>query len=408
MQEILILGGGASGLTAAIAAARAGARATLLERGERVGKKILSTGNGRCNLTNVRLCAEAYRGDEALVRAVLAAAPPRDVLAFFSSLGLMTRTEAEGRVYPRSGQASAVLDVLRRGLDRCGVTVLTGVRAAAIVPSRKGGYTVTAQDGRFFSAARVICACGGKAAPGLGSDGSAYALLEPLGHSTTPLYPALTQLRCRHRALRSLKGIRAEINAALISNGESVAAEAGECLFTDYGLSGYPIFQLSGLAARLYSEGRDVRVRLCLLPELPPEARALFLGARLDAWGAEPVSTLLTGVLHRRLAEVVLADANLSPDTPCASLAQPARLSLLRSLFALEFPVCGLQGFENAQVTAGGVPGGEVDPLTLESRLSPGLYITGETLDVDGRCGGYNLHFAWATGLIAGRAAAQS
>ena len=407
MQNILILGGGASGLTAAVSAARAGARVTLLERGERVGRKLLSTGNGRCNLTNTRLSPEDYNGDGELLRAGLGAGPRREVLAFFSSRGLMTRTEDEGRVYPRSGQAASVLDVLRRAVSNLGVDVRTGVRADAVIPSRKGGFTVSSTDGQHFHADRVVCACGGKAAPNLGTDGSAYALLSSLGHSVTPLFPALTQLRCRHPALRSLKGIRAQADAVLLADGTPVAQEGGECLFTDYGLSGYPIFQLSGLAARLMGEGRDVRVRLNLLPELPVEARALFLGGRLASWGEDAASTLFTGVLHRRLGEAVLAQAAIPPDASCSALSDAQRLALLRALFAMEFPVCGLQGFESAQVTAGGVPADEIKPDSLESRLIDGLYITGETLDVDGRCGGYNLHFAWATGLIAGRAAAR-
>lgn len=407
MQNVLILGGGASGLTAAVSAARAGARVTLLERGERVGRKLLATGNGRCNLTNARLSPADYHGDVAFIREVLAAAPLREVLSFFSSLGLMTRTEEEGRVYPRSGQAAAVLDVLRRGLAGAGVDVRTGARAVSISPSRKGGFSVSLEDGSYLRAERVVCACGGKAAPHFGSDGAAYALLTPLGHTVTPLYPALTQLRCRHRALRSLKGIRAQAEATLLADSAAVSLEEGEVLFTDYGLSGYPIFQLSGLSARLIGAGRDVCVRLNLLPELPPEARALFLSARLDAFAQEPASALWTGVLHRRLGEAVLADADVAPDARCGALGEKERRALLHTLFGMAFPVTGVQGFDSAQVTAGGVPTDEVEPATLASRLIPGLYITGETLDVDGRCGGFNLHFAWATGLLAGRAAAQ-
>ena len=268
-------------------------------------------------------------------------------------------------------------------------------------------FSVSLEDGSYLRAERVVCACGGKAAPHFGSDGAAYALLTPLGHTVTPLYPALTQLRCRHRALRCLKGIRAQAEATLLADGAAVSLEEGEVLFTDYGLSGYPIFQLSGLAARLSGAGRDVRVRLNLLPELPPEARALFLSARLDAFAQEPASALWTGVLHRRLGEAVLADADVAPDARCGALGEKERRALLHTLFGMAFPVTGVQGFDSAQVTAGGVPTDEVEPATLASRLIPGLYITGETLDVDGRCGGFNLHFAWATGLLAGRAAAQ-
>jgi len=399
--DCIILGGGAAGLTAAAALADSGMRIAVVERQGRVGKKLLATGNGRCNLSNTDMRAALYGPGAPFVADVYAATPPRDVLEFFGNLGLMTAVE-DGRIYPRSMQASAVLDVLRIACERENVRLITGQAALAVVPSRRGGWSVQLDGGEGLFAPAVLCAMGGSAAPAMGTDGSGVRLMTALGHSASPCAPALVQLRSGHPALRALKGIRVQAALTLCVDGAPAAQETGELLFCDYGLSGVCVFQLSRAASRALDAGRRVAVRVDLLPEVS-DPRA-WLDARIAARPNLPAASLLTGVFHRLLAQALLKEAGIPPEAPVASLGAQPRDALCRVLRALTFPITGTQGFIHAQVTAGGVLTDEIDPRTMASRLFDGLYLAGEVVDVDGPCGGYNLHFAFASALTAARA----
>lgn len=402
-MNVTILGGGASGLVAAICAAQAGAQVHLYERGARVGRKILASGNGRCNLSNTDIAPAHYNGDAAFISAALEAAPTAQVLRFFHDLGLMTTVE-DGRIYPRTYQAASVLDVLRFACARYGVNLYTDKQAVAITPSRKGGFSVSFTDGESRHTQKLICAMGGKAAPHLGTDGAGNALLKALGHRVTPLSPALVQVRCKHPALKALKGIRIQGILSLFAHAQdthALAREEGEILFTDYGVSGMPVFQLSRFIGDLPATASAL-LRIDLLPELTAEAFA----ARLAHFGSESAHQLLTGALPRLLSKAVL-DAAAIPDVPCHALSAKQTANLETLLHAFPLPVTGTQGFAQAQVTAGGIDTDDISPHTFASRLYPDLYITGEALNVDGRCGGYNLHFAWLSGLLAGQNAAK-
>lgn len=403
--DCIILGGGASGLAAACALGQRGARVALVERLDRVGKKLLSTGNGRCNLSNADMRAALYGPAAPFVDAVYRVTPPAEVSAFWARLGLMTACE-DGRIYPRTFAASSALDVLRMGCALPNVTLLTGQQALSLAPSRRGGFSVNLSGGEGLFAPVVLAAMGGSAAPKFGTDGSGARLLARLGHSVTPLYPALVQLRCSHPALRSLKGIRVSAALTLEVDDSPAASEAGELLFADYGVSGVCVFQLSGLAARALGDGRRVRLLVNLLPEVTNLPR--WLDARIALFSKADLQSLLVGVLPRLLAQAVLREARLAPETSCAALTARERDALLRATGALSLPVTGTQGFDSAQVTAGGVALDEVDPETMQSQLTGGLFLAGELLDVDGPCGGYNLHFAVASALTAARAIAAS
>lgn len=399
--DCIILGGGAAGLTAAAALGESGLRVTVIERLDRVGKKLISTGNGRCNLSNADMRPALYGPAEAFVADVYAATPPADVLRFFSRLGLMTAAE-DGRIYPRSMQAAAVLDVLRMACDRPNVQLMTGQRAVSAAPSRRGGWSVQLESGEGLFAPALLCAMGGSAAPSMGTDGSGVQLMTALGHSATPCVPALVQLRSDHPALRALKGIRVQATLTLRIDGAPAAQETGELLFCDYGLSGVCVFQLSRVASRALAQKRRIAVSVNLLPEM--DDLPAWLHERIAARPVLPAASLFTGVFHRLLAQALLREAHIAPDTPVAALKGHETDALCRAVGALTFAITGTQGFAQAQVTSGGIRRDELDPRTMASRLFDGLYLAGEVIDVDGPCGGYNLHFAFASALTAAHA----
>lgn len=399
--DCVILGGGAGGLCAAAALGRRGLRVTVVERLPRVGKKLLATGNGRCNLSNLDMQPTYYGKAAPFVAQVYAATPPEEVAAFFSSLGLMTAVE-DGRVYPRTMAASAVLDVLRTACERYAVSMLTDTEVVALSPSRRGGWSVQLADGSGLFAPHVVAAMGGSAAPSMGTDGAGARLMQALGHEITPLYPALVQLRCSHPALRGLKGIRTQAELTLLIDGAPAARETGELLLTDYGVSGVCVFQLSRDAAPALAQKRDVRLAVNFLPEVASVRP--WLDARIAQLAPAFLLALTTGVLPRLLAQTIIKEARLSPDMAPDALSESEKDALCAALSAFSLTVTGTQGFANAQVTRGGVSLAEVDPQTMASRLFDGLHIIGELLDVDGPCGGYNLHFAFAGALTAAKA----
>jgi len=278
------------------------------------------------------------------------------------------------------------------------------VRACAKTPA---GFALSLAGGSALSAGRVIVAAGGRASPRLGSDGGGYALLTGLGHRLTPCYPALVQLRCGHAGLRALKGLRVQAEAALLVDHAPVRAERGEVLFTDYGLSGIAALSLSRDAGPALAANRhNIHVRLALLPDEDGEARASLIRRRRALFSDIPAGQFAAGMLPRRIGEALCRDAGIPFEKlPFGRLTDAQADALAALLGDWRFPVTGLRPFEDAQITAGGIDAKDFSPSTLESLLAPGLYAAGEVLDVDGDCGGFNLHFAWASGLIAGRAA---
>ena len=397
MPKILILGGGASGLAAAIQAAEHG-QVTLLERQNRVGRKLLATGNGRCNLSNTGAGPERYHGaDPDFCRGALAAYPPERVLEFFHGLGLRTVTEYGGRVYPRSDHASSVLDVLRLAAERRGVALRCGCSAERI--ERRGrGFRVLAGDERV-DCDLLIAACGGCAGGKLGGVMDGYRLLGGLGHSRTALFPALTTLRCQSDYPKALKGIRVDCEVSLRQGGRRLAAERGDVLFTEPGLSGTAVFAVSRTAA---AGGEGLTARLDLFPEETREALTEDLRQRRERFAALPANEVLVGAVQSRLGMMLSKAAGISGGVAAGSLTDAQIQALAATLKGFDFPIRGVGGFEAAQVTAGGLNTKEFDANTMQSRLVPGLYACGELLDVDGDCGGFNLQWAWASGLLAG------
>ena len=338
MKHILVIGGGAAGMAAAITAARENpaVRVTIVERMDRVGKKILATGNGRCNLTNMGASfAHFYSSDKGALKRALEGMAPEIVLNFFASLGLLCQEEDEGRVYPYCKQASMVLDVLLQALKRLNIQVHCGSSVAEIARN-KGRYTVKTSDGQTLTADAVILTCGGKAAPKLGSDGSGYALAKAMGHSCTALYPALVAFKCDMNGLGGLKGIRAEGGLTLLAGDHVLGKEVGELQFTEYGLSGIPAMQLSGRLSRL-RKGEKCIALVDLFPHW--EHEALFRDLKARQKTQETLETLLLGTVHKRLAYAVLKSAgrswryNLLLDFFLDLLLNHHRFRHIRSLF---------------------------------------------------------------------------
>jgi predicted Rossmann fold flavoprotein len=407
-RSVTVIGGGSSGMMAAIGAARRGARVTLLERKDRIGKKLLATGNGRCNLTNSDLSLSRYHGgDRAFIASVLTRFPSASAVDFFEELGIACRTEPAGRIYPHSGQASAVLDVLRWELERLRVDVRTGCEVRQIVRQGEGLVLELAAGGEL-KARRVILACGGMAGPQFGSDGSGQRLAAALGHRLVDPVAALVPLRLRADFLRKTKGVSWEGRGEVRCGDEVLRSEEGEFLFTDSGISGPPVLQLSRSAAGTLRQGKAARIVLDLFPGSSLDALDGALEVRFRRQGHKSLADGLVGLLPKRLIPVVLSEAGIDyPTLPGSEIAPAARKALARLLKGWSIDISGTMPWPEAQVTAGGVDLRDVDIETLESLIVPGLFFCGELLDVDGDCGGFNLQWAWSSGWIAGHSAAR-
>ncbi len=396
MGTVLVIGGGAAGLAAAIAAAECGDSVTVLERMDRVGKKILATGNGRCNLMNTG--ARRFPGGADFADAVLNRCGAEEQTRFWHHLGLRMRQEDGGRVYPVSGMASTVLDTLRFAAEALQVTFVTGAHVTGIFKARHG-WTVMA-GAEKWKADRVIVAGGGCAQPKLGSDGSAFDLLRSLGHKIIPVKPALTQIITDTAAIKGLSGVRVRTTVRISDQQGMKTRETGELLFADYGVTGVCVMQ----CARCAAPGDTLHIDL--VKALGFDTREDFqaeLLRRRDTW-ARPQNELLIGLCVAKLAQCLCQAAGMNGNLrgDCSELTDAVIARLAETAVDFKLTIRGVKGFESAQVTAGGADAAEFDPQTLESRIAPGVHAAGEVLDVDGDCGGFNLMFAFGSGILAG------
>lgn len=428
-NKVGIVGGGAAGMAAAISAAMEGAEVTLIEGNDRLGRKILSTGNGRCNLGNERLEAgDYYTRSPELLEKCLQRFGTRETVSFFQGMGLLLRSR-NGYLYPSCEQASAVLDVLRYQVAALGISVVTECRAERVERDGKTGRLQVLGSSGEFVFDSVILACGGCAAPKTGSDGSGFALARRLGHQLVPQVPALVQLRCREDYFKSVAGVRADAMLRVLHRGECVAGERGELLLTDYGLSGIPVFQLSrtvnyillengagtlpekgiGRGKKAAAEGNgngEVEILIDLLPDFSEEDFEQFAAGRSLLRGQRTAEEFFAGMLHKKLMMLFFRLVGLKPSDSMAEADQGKVRQLYRLCRRWSVHAIGSNSYDSAQVCAGGV---SLDEVTedLESKKAPGVFFAGEILDVDGRCGGYNLHWAWCSGHLAGQAAAK-
>ena len=405
IYDVAVIGGGASGMMAGIgAASRLGAdgKVVILEAGQRVGRKLLASGNGRCNYSNTKIDAKAYNRPD-FVKRVYAACSPEDIVDRFAKSGLMSEEE-DGRLYPASGTSSSMVDILRLLLEEKGVTVETDYAVMNIHWDRNFHLACA---GGLIQSQTIILATGGKAAPQLGSDGSGFKLAESLGHTITDLTPGLAGLKCpsgkqRELGLPALNGLRVTGTASLYDHNRLLAQEKGEILFREFGLSGIAIFDLSR-----FSKGN--LVSLDLLPQYSLPDLVAELQQRAERLSGRPLEEFFTGIFQRIIGVQLMKTANLDAgERDCGSLIKEELEGLAALIKGWSFPVEGPVGWQNAQITLGGLNLNQFNALNLESNLIPGLFAAGEILDVDGPCGGYNLQWAWSSGLLAGWSAAKS
>lgn len=415
-RRIAIIGGGAAGLAAAITAARMGASVVVLEHKDRVGKKILATGNGRCNYTNAVMhsgCffagdATGHNSESGLVERLLHRYPTERILTFFEEIGVVPSAR-EGYYYPASGQAAAVLDCLRAECERLNVEMHCETEVLMIQPVTGGFRIRTKSSGTAsnYKADRVLLCCGGQASPVTGSDGSGYELASALGHRIRTPFPALTGLKADPKRFKPLAGIRARVGARLYVEGKLIKEDVGELQLTENGLSGIVIFQLSHPAIQAYLQKKRTEVHINFLPETEAGEVFSFLRHRRDLLGHKELQEWGVGLFHKKLWMQLIKEVGL-PMTMMASQLDNRALARLQALITdFSVPVTGYLGYDRAQVTAGGVDLRDIETDTFESKKVPGLFFAGEILDVDGICGGYNLHFAWASGMTAAEAACQ-
>lgn len=407
-KRVLIVGGGASGMMAAIWARRKGADVAIIERNPRVGKKILATGNGRCNYTNIYTDTSCYFGkDPEFVRGALNNFTVSDTIRFFEELGIEHKVEDRGKVFPMSDQASSILDVLLYELNRLGVEINCD-SGVTDINYKNGRFRVTLENGKTYDGDRVIIATGGKAMPSSGSDGSGFLLAKKLGHTITDIFPALVQIMLEGTFFKQIDGVKIEGTAELIYKDKITDSDRGDILFANYGVSGPPIFQISRLAGQLINEGKKAYLKINLLDRFKTDELMEILERRFDTGAEKPLDFALVGLINKRLIPVVLKEAGVVDiKKPAGSVTQNETERIAQLLTGWKLAIRGTKGWQSAQVTAGGVVTGDIDPDTMESRLVKGLYFAGEIVDIDGRCGGYNLQWAWSSGYTAGVSAAH-
>lgn len=444
-KKVVIIGGGASGLMAAITAAHEGAAVTVIEHKDKLGKKILMTGNGKCNLTNLSDVHGKYYGNDVnRIYALLEQFSAEDTRTFFQMLGLYTKEKRDGGVYPVSEQAASVLDVLKTECEHCGVTILTDTEVLEVIPEQDGGVVLAETAIREVVAAakakkgagakktaaktvvvgtkrqkvcydNLIIAAGGQAAAVSGSDGSGYRLAKRLGHSVIKPLPALVQLQCEGDYFNMIAGVRAQVALELYIKDELCAREEGELQLTDYGISGIPVFQFSRIVAReLYeqqigiakAEKDSIIVKIDFLTYMSQCDVEKLIETR-ERFAHKTVEEFLGGLVHKKLAALMCHLHKWDETTRLGHLSEAEFKACIDSLRDFRIVVTGTNSYDSAQVCCGGIPLNEVKD-SMESLKCPHVYLAGEILDCDGICGGYNLQWAWTTGRIAGEHAALS
>lgn len=400
LLDVIVIGAGASGMMAAITAARRGKSVAILERMNKPGKKILATGNGKCNFTNNNMDTSCFHGNIQLIQSVLSRFSKEEALSFFHEIGIWPK-EKNGYYYPNSGQAASVAEALKHELDRLQVPVYLEQEVLDLFPDKYGFQIKTVQTS--YTCRNVIIASGLLAAPKLGSDGSMFSLIKELGHRFVPVLPALCGFYAKGMHFSKVAGVRCDANLTLKIDGNTAATEQGELQLADYGISGIPVFQISSPAVRALYEKKSVTVVIDFLPDISLETLNTEFAMRIGKCETdENADRLLCGLLNQKLIPVLLKYAGIRSDEPLKNISLEKLERLSAGIHDYPVTLEKVRDFEFAQVCTGGIRTEEINEKTLESRLLSGLYFAGEILDVDGICGGYNLQWAWSSGYVAG------
>ena len=426
MSHIIIIGGGAAGMMSAIIAARQKHKVTIIEQQSKLGRKILSTGNGRCNFTNEVQNPSCYRSSNSdFPFAVVQKFPFEKTIEFFKEIGVYPKSR-EGYIYPNSDQATAVVDTLVMELKKLKVDILFNTRCEIITSHHPSGFSILIKNLEEANSKseiknlstdtfqelhgdKVILTTGGKATKVLGSDGSGYDLAKSLGHRIVPVLPSLVQLRCQESFYKQLAGLRMEGQVSIQVNGREVARDTGEIQLTDYGISGIPVFQVSGIVAQELSKGNKVLGVLNFMPQCSQEEVIELLNQRVDNNPAKRIGEFFIGLFPKKFGDLVVKLCELCPKEKVSHLKKYNNVfipQMVKHITAFETKIIATNSFEQAQVCCGGADTHEINPDTMESLLVKNLYFAGEVLDVDGICGGYNLQWAWSSGFVAGSSAA--
>lgn len=419
-SDITIIGAGASGLMAGISALmelkrqNKAKKIIILDHLNRVGKKILVTGNGKCNLSNKNVSINNYHSQQIkIAENIINRFPYSSTIKLFKSIGLETKLDPSGRVYPRSEQASSVLDLMRIKLNSLGAEEITSFKINNI--KNKGSFFLISSEEKVIKAKTVIIATGGFTTPDQGCDGSGYLYLKEFGHKITPVFPSLTQIKVSNKIVRSLKGMRSHCKISLIADNIKIKEELGELQFTEYGLSGICAFQLSRLVSEfsllktIHGEKHSkIKISIDLVPELNRDETLQFIKNRITSNPHMTFENFLTGVINNRIGQALIKSCGFNLTQNIANLSEDDILTLSNTLKSWEFNPIGTMPFKNAQVTAGGADLKYFNKDTLESKKVKNLYACGEVLDVDGDCGGFNLQWAWSSGYVAGLSAAKN
>lgn len=416
IYDLLIVGAGASGMSAAIsfqkerkALGLEKGQVLILEKNDRVGKKVLATGNGRCNLSNKEMSlAHFHSRRDDFPKTVFSHVPQQAVLSFLSDIGIVTTSEGN-KIFPMSKTAASVVDAFRYALEDNSIEVISDAVVSSI--AKDSVFHVSCEDGKTYSAGKLIVACGGACSPNLGTSGDGYKWLSSLGHKVYAPKPSIVQLETENAVTKALSGLRLDADLTLVADGDVVAGHFGEVLFTDYGLSGPAVLQVSGEVARRIRKDRlTVPMKVCLRlfdEEMLSNIRVEFISRR-DHFGSRSLDQILLSILPQKIGTMIVKTALDRPlSMPILSLSDQDIDKIISTLRSWEFRVLGTKSLEFAQTTIGGADCDEFDSETMQSLLVPGLYACGEVLDVDGDCGGYNLTWAFASGILAGSSCAS-
>lgn len=402
--NLLVIGGGASGMMAAITAARKNQTVCIIEKLDKCGKKLLATGNGKCNFTNAYMNADCFGADRSFIEPVLEQFSVQDCLDFFHSIGIYPKNK-NGYYYPNSEQASSVVTALLQELKKLGVCIAYETTVKNI--EEQEHQILVRTDQGDYTAKNILIATGLLASPKLGSDGSLIDIIKALGHRFHPILPALCGFYCKGISFKKVSGVRAQGTVTALIDGVEQAKDTGEVQFTDYGLSGIPVFQISRYLSRGIYQKSKVEIHINLLPDFDKFSLIHELNYRKSISGDQTVEYLLNGLLNQKLSLMILEKAHLDTDIFVSSLSEKEIENIAYCIQNLKVKVTNYRDYEFAQVCTGGIPLTDIEPTTFESKLVPHIYFAGEILDVDGICGGYNLHFAWASGYIAASAIAE-